>query len=123
MRWTPAVPVSNGENRYRPASGPVSLATIMSQLPELDPGVTVFCVVRSAIVTWLQPEPTGRVIGVASAGSPTGLIGPAEAGRGVKFVWNCPNDSCGSAAAAANARITFGTVFFGFMTFSFLKTG
>ena len=71
-------------NRYRPASGPVSFAVIMSQLPELDPGAISICVLRSATVRWLHFE-FASVIGVDSSGPSTGSAG-AELVSGLKLV-------------------------------------
>ena len=54
----------------------------MSQLPELEFGTRVFCVLVSATVRWLHFA-LGSAIGVASSGLSTGS-GRADDVRGVK---------------------------------------
>ncbi len=50
-RITPAVPVSNGANRKRPAFGPVSFDAIMSQFPEFS-APPASSALRLAMVVW-----------------------------------------------------------------------
>src|SRR5262245_2123764 len=74
----------------------------MSQLPELEFGTKLFCVLRSAIVSWLHFE-LGSVIGVASPGPSTGN-GPAELVSGSKSENLVLSARTGSARMSASAN-------------------
>src|SRR5262245_52103167 len=77
----------------------------MSQLPEFEPGTSVFCVLRSATVRWLHFA-LPSVIGVASSGPSTGSPA-AELVSGEKSVNLVLTARTGRAITTTNVSASF----------------
>src|SRR5262245_62487345 len=76
-RWMPDWPVSNGEKRYRPLRGPVSLTVIMSHAPLFGSPAASWAVRFATDRCRMAGFP--KVIGLVSS-----AVGPADDVSGVK---------------------------------------